>query len=63
MAPAFVTGGARFVGGRLIERLVRDGWTVAARNVLRARRAAGVARAVHVSTEDGMRELRDAPAS
>jgi nucleoside-diphosphate-sugar epimerase len=114
MASAFVTGGSGFVGGRLIERLVRDGWTVAAlarsdraadtvrtrgaepvrgdlsdasslasgmagaevcfhaaakvedfgpwrefaagnvegtRNVLRACRAAGVARAVHVSTE------------
>ncbi len=114
MASAFVTGGSGFVGGRLVERLVRDGWTVAAlarsdgaadavrtrgaepvrgdlsdasalasgmagadvcfhvaakvedfgpwrefvagnvegtRNVLRACRAAGVARAVHVSTE------------
>jgi nucleoside-diphosphate-sugar epimerase len=114
MASAFVTGGSGFVGGRLIERLVRDGWTVAAlarsdraadavrtrgaapvrgdlsdrsalaagmrgaavcfhaaakvddfgpwpefvagnvegtRNVLRACRAAGVGRAVHVSTE------------
>ena len=27
---AFVTGGSGFVGGRLIERLVRDGWTVRA---------------------------------
>jgi nucleoside-diphosphate-sugar epimerase len=114
MASAFVTGGSGFVGGRLIERLVGDGWSVAAlarsdraadavrtrgarpvrgdlsdssalvsglegadvcfhvaakvedfgpwpayvavnvegtRNVLRACRAAGVARAVHVSTE------------
>ena len=114
MASAFVTGGSGFVGGRLVERLVRDGWTVAAlarsdraadtvrtrgadpvrgdlsdastlvrgmkgadvcfhaaakvedfgpwrefvagnvegtRNVLRACRAAGVPRAVHVSTE------------
>jgi nucleoside-diphosphate-sugar epimerase len=114
MASAFVTGGSGFVGGRLIERLVRDGWSVAAlarsdrsadavrtrgatpvrgdlsdasvlaagmegaeicfhvaakvedfgpwpefvagnvdgtRNVLRACRAAGVGRAVHVSTE------------
>jgi nucleoside-diphosphate-sugar epimerase len=30
MASAFVTGGSGFVGGRLIERLVRDGWSVAA---------------------------------
>ena len=114
MALAFVTGGSGFVGGCLIERLARDGWTIAAlarsdraaeavrargarpvrgdlsdhgalaaglsgadacfhvaakvedfgpwpafvatnvdgtRNVLRACRAAGVARAVHVSTE------------
>ncbi len=114
MASAYVTGGSGFVGGRLIERLVRAGWSVAAlarsdraadavrtrgaepvrgdlsdpsalasglagadvcfhaaakvedfgpwrefvaanvegtRNVLRACRAAGVARAVHVSTE------------
>src|SRR4051812_20996944 len=27
---AFVTGGSGFVGGRLIERLVRDGWSVRA---------------------------------
>jgi uncharacterized protein YbjT (DUF2867 family) len=27
---AFVTGGSGVVGGRLIERLVRDGWTVRA---------------------------------
>ena len=114
MASAFVTGGSGFVGGRLIERLVREGWSVSAlarsdraadsvrsrgaapvrgdlsdraalegglkgadvcfhvaakvedfgpwpayvavnvegtRNVLRACRAAGVGRAVHVSTE------------
>jgi nucleoside-diphosphate-sugar epimerase len=114
MPSAFVTGGSGFVGGRLIERLARDEWTVRAlarsdraadavrvrgaepvrgelgdltalaagmegadvcfhvaakvedfgpwrefveanvegtRNVLRACRAAGVGRAVHVSTE------------
>ncbi len=30
MAGAFVTGGSGFIGGRLIERLVRDGWSVRA---------------------------------
>ena len=30
MPTAFVTGGSGFVGGRLIERLVADGWTVRA---------------------------------
>ena len=25
---AFVTGGSGFIGGRLIRRLVRDGWSV-----------------------------------
>src|SRR4051794_40192532 len=30
MATAFVTGGSGFVGGALIRRLVRDGWTVRA---------------------------------
>jgi nucleoside-diphosphate-sugar epimerase len=30
MSTAFVTGGSGFVGGRLIERLVGDGWTVKA---------------------------------
>jgi nucleoside-diphosphate-sugar epimerase len=30
MSSAFVTGGSGFVGGRLIERLVGDGWTVKA---------------------------------
>ena len=28
MPLAFVTGGSGFVGGRLVERLVVDGWTV-----------------------------------
>jgi len=35
---AFVTGGSGFVGGHLIERLVRDGWTV--RALARSTRAA-----------------------
>src|SRR3954452_10980223 len=30
MATAFVTGGSGFVGGALIQRLARDGWTVRA---------------------------------
>jgi len=30
MASAFVTGGSGFIGGRLIERLVREGWSVRA---------------------------------
>ena len=30
MHTAFVTGGSGFIGGRLIERLVRDGWSVRA---------------------------------
>jgi nucleoside-diphosphate-sugar epimerase len=30
MSSAFVTGGSGFIGGRLIERLVGDGWTVKA---------------------------------
>src|ERR671929_159362 len=30
MRTAFVTGGSGFVGGRLIESLVADGWTVRA---------------------------------
>ena len=30
MPVAFVTGGSGFVGGRLVERLVRDGWSVRA---------------------------------
>jgi nucleoside-diphosphate-sugar epimerase len=42
MASAFVTGGSGFVGGRLIERLVRDGWTVAA--LARSDRAADAVR-------------------
>ncbi|HWM10634.1 MAG TPA: NAD-dependent epimerase/dehydratase family protein [Solirubrobacteraceae bacterium] len=30
MRTAFVTGGSGFIGGRLVERLARDGWTVRA---------------------------------
>ena len=42
MSHAFVTGGSGFVGGRLIERLVRDGWSVAA--LARSDRAADAVR-------------------
>src|SRR5215217_804544 len=42
MAHAFVTGGSGFVGGRLIERLVRDGWDV--RALARSDRAADAVR-------------------
>jgi nucleoside-diphosphate-sugar epimerase len=42
MPTAFVTGGSGFVGGRLIERLVRDGWSV--RALARSPRAADAVR-------------------
>ena len=42
MGTAFVTGGSGFVGGRLIERLVRDDWTV--RALARSDRAADAVR-------------------
>jgi nucleoside-diphosphate-sugar epimerase len=41
---AFVTGGSGFVGGRLIGRLVADGWTV--RALARSERSAAVVRAL-----------------
>ena len=41
---AFVTGGSGFIGGRLIERLARDGWTV--RALARSDGAAGRVTAV-----------------
>jgi nucleoside-diphosphate-sugar epimerase len=42
MPVAFVTGGSGFVGGRLVERLVRDGWRV--RALARSDRAADAVR-------------------
>src|SRR4051794_37111856 len=42
MPSAFVTGGSGFVGGRLIERLARDGWSVPA--LARSDRAADALR-------------------
>src|SRR5512132_3788727 len=44
MSSAFVTGGSGFVGGRLVERLVGDGWTV--RALARSERSAAVVRAL-----------------
>ena len=42
MPSAFVTGGSGFVGGRLVERLARDGWSV--RALARSDRAADAVR-------------------
>jgi nucleoside-diphosphate-sugar epimerase len=58
MASAFVTGGSGFVGGRLIERLVRDGWTVAA--LARSDRAADAVRTRGARPVRG--DLADLPA-
>jgi nucleoside-diphosphate-sugar epimerase len=44
MSTAFVTGGSGFVGGRLIERLAGDGWTV--RALARSNRSADAVRAL-----------------
>jgi nucleoside-diphosphate-sugar epimerase len=55
---AFVTGGSGFVGGRLIERLVRDGWTV--RALARSDRAAAEVDARGAEPVRG--DLGDAPA-
>src|SRR3954454_7143558 len=58
MATAFVTGGSGFVGGALIERLVRDGWTV--RALARSDRAA---QAVEEAGAEAIRgDLDDVPA-
>src|SRR3954447_1643348 len=53
---AFVTGGSGFIGGRLIERLVRDGWRVRAlaRSSAAATRVEELgAEAVHGDLENG----------
>ena len=44
MPTAFVTGGSGFVGGRLIERLAADGWTV--RALARSERSEAAVRAL-----------------
>ena len=56
MRTAFVTGGSGFIGGRLIERLVRDGWTV--RALARSDGAAG--RVTAVGAEPVRGDLGDA---
>jgi nucleoside-diphosphate-sugar epimerase len=55
---AFVTGGSGFIGGRLIERLVRDGWTV--RALARSDAAADRVRAAGAEPVRG--DLGDMPA-
>ena len=56
MRVAFVTGGSGFVGGRLIERLVADGWTVRAL----ARSDAAAARVASLGAEPVRGSLEDA---
>ena len=58
MPTAFVTGGSGFIGGRLIERLVRDGWTVRAL----ARSDAAAARVRERGAEPVRGDLADKPA-
>jgi nucleoside-diphosphate-sugar epimerase len=55
---AFVTGGSGFIGGRLIERLARDGWTVRAL----ARSDAAAARVTAAGAEPVRGDLNDAAA-
>lgn len=57
MRTAFVTGGSGFVGARLIERLVRDGWTVWAL----ARSAAAADRVRQAGAEPVPGDLGDGP--
>ncbi len=54
---AFVTGGSGFVGGHLLERLVRDGWTVRAL----ARSARAVARVTELGAEPVAGDLAAIP--
>src|SRR6476619_1487192 len=58
MSTAFVTGGSGFVGGRLIERLVRDGHTVRAL----ARSDAPAARVRELGAEPAPGELAEVDA-
>lgn len=54
---AFVTGGSGFVGGHLLERLIRDGWTV--RALARSDRA--VARVTELGAEPVAGDLAAIP--
>ena len=55
---AFVTGGSGFIGGRLIERLVREGWTV--RALVRSDGAAAKVAALGADPVPGDLDDRDA---
>jgi nucleoside-diphosphate-sugar epimerase len=56
MPTAFVTGGSGFIGGRLIRRLVRDGWSVRAL----ARSDSAEQRVAELGAEPARGELGDA---
>jgi nucleoside-diphosphate-sugar epimerase len=58
VSTAFVTGGSGFIGGRLIERLVRDGWRVRAL----ARSDSSAAKVSAIGAEPVKGELGDAAA-
>ncbi len=58
MSSAFVTGGSGFIGGRLIERLVRDGWRVRAL----ARSDSSAAKVTGLGAEPVKGDLSDAEA-
>jgi nucleoside-diphosphate-sugar epimerase len=58
VSTAFVTGGSGFIGGRLIERLVRDGWRVRAL----ARSDSSAAKVSALGAEPVKGELGDAAA-
>lgn len=55
-ASAFITGGSGFIGGRLIERLRRDGWSVRAL----ARSEASASRVADLGAEPVRGDLEDA---
>ena len=58
MSSAFVTGGSGFIGGRLIDRLVREGWRVRAL----ARSDSSAAKVAERGAEPAMGDLGDADA-
>ena len=55
MTSAFVTGGSGFIGGALIERLRREGWTVRAL----ARSDSAAARVAELGAEPVRGDLED----